>query len=135
MKDSKKELKKAYQQSEKPMGIYQIRNTLNGKIFLGYAQDLQGIFNSNRFQLKMGGHTNKALQNEWNEFGEAAFAFEVLDQLQPQPGHQANYLSELKELYQLWLDNLEPFGDKGYIQKPLTRDQRLALMAKNRDPK
>ncbi|MEW6128945.1 MAG: GIY-YIG nuclease family protein [Acidobacteriota bacterium] len=133
MNERKKELKKSYQQSDKPMGIYQIRNQVNGKIFIGYAQDLQAIFNSNRFQLKMNGHTNKALQKEWNEFGEVAFVFEILDELKPKPGQSPNYLSELKELHQLWLDNLEPYGEKGYHAKPISREERLAMMAKNRD--
>ena len=50
----KKELKKQYKQTLPKMGIYQIRNLVNGKIFVGRSKELAGKFNSSKFQLKAG---------------------------------------------------------------------------------
>ena len=49
---NRKELINEYKQTIQPMGIYQIKNMVNGKIFLGGSEDLKGIINRNKFQLK-----------------------------------------------------------------------------------
>ena len=38
----KKELKKQYKQTLQPMGVYQIKNLVNGKIFIGSVKNLPG---------------------------------------------------------------------------------------------
>jgi hypothetical protein len=32
---NKKEMKRAYKESHRPMGVYQIRNLINGKVLIG----------------------------------------------------------------------------------------------------
>ncbi|MBI4853466.1 MAG: GIY-YIG nuclease family protein [Acidobacteria bacterium] len=130
MKKSNKDLKKDYQQQEIQMGIYQIRNTINGKIYIGSALNLQGIINSNRFQLKMGSHKSKSLQEDWNKLSENAFVFEVLDEIKPK--ETTNIKEELNEQLNLWLDNLEPYGEKGYNDKIKSREEILKLISNNK---
>lgn len=132
MKNSKKELKKEYQQQSLQMGIYQIRNTLNGKVFIGSAQNIQGILNSNKFQLKMGGHKNKALQEDWNNFGESTFIFEVLDEITLKEGSPQTFKEELEQQLRLWLDNIEPYGEKGYNERIKSREERITNITKNK---
>ena len=61
----KKELKKQYKQTLQPMGIYQIKNLVNGKIFIGSAKNLPGKLNSVKFQLENGSHMNSELQKDF----------------------------------------------------------------------
>jgi hypothetical protein len=117
MSDRKKELKKEYKQNHTPMGVYQIRNLANDKVLVGTALNLPGILNSQKLQLNTGNHPNKALQAEWNEFGGESFSFEVLDELTATEGAGHDYRDDLSFLKDLWLERLEPYGERGYNEK------------------
>jgi group I intron endonuclease len=99
------------------MGIYQIRNLLNGKLFIGSSKNLNGKSNSYIFQLNGGGHMNSTLQKDFNEFGEKNFVFEIVDRLEPKEEPGYDYTDDLKELEKLWLEKLQPYGEKGYNKK------------------
>ena len=114
---NKKELRENYKQTIRPMGIYQIRNMKNGKIFLGSAKDLHGIINSNKFQLKNGLHFNKEMQKDFNEVGEDSFSFDILDYLKPKEDLNHDYTEELKMFEDMWLEKLQPYNSKGYNTK------------------
>ena len=113
----RKEAKKQYKQTLQPMGIYQIRNIVNGKIFIGSSKNLDGRLNRNRFQLEQGLHMNKELQNDYNQFGEGKFSFEVLDYLEPKEDTNYDYTEELKVLEEMWLERLQPYNEKGYNKR------------------
>ena len=132
MTNRKKELKEQYKLTPTPMGIYQIRNLANGKVFVGAALNLPGILTSNRLQLSSGGHPNKRLQAEWNEFGGEGFAFEVLDELAATEGAGYDYRADLAFLEELWLEKLQPYGEQGYNGKKKGREERLKEMAERR---
>ena len=132
MDKRKKELKEEYKQTHTPMGIYQIRNVTNGKVFVGAALNLPGILTSNKLQLNSAVHPNKQLQAEWNEFGSESFAFEVLDELAATEGMGYDYRPDLAFLEELWLEKLQPYGERGYNQKKRGREERLREMAQRR---
>lgn len=132
MADKKKELKKAYQQNHPRMGIYQIRNLANGKVFIGFSLNLPGALNSNRFQLVAGSHPNKTLQKEWGELGEDNFAFEILDELSAIEGAGKDYRQDLVMLEDFWLEKVKPYGDRGYNEKKKGTEERLRMIAQNR---
>lgn len=110
----KKELKKQYKQTLPPMGIYQIKNLINGKIFIGSSKNLHGKSNSYKFQLNSGLHMNRELQEDYTKYGEENFSFEVLDTLEPKDDPAYKYDEDLKTLEDLWLEKLQPFDEKGY---------------------
>jgi DNA-binding HxlR family transcriptional regulator len=110
----KKELKKKYKQTLPPMGIYQIKNLVNGKILIGHTKNLNAKFNSYKFQLAANLHSNKYLQEEYNKFGDENFTIEVLDRLEPKEDLTINYENDLITLEELWLEKLKPFNEKGY---------------------
>lgn len=132
MNSRKKELKEQYRLTHTPMGIFQIRNLTNDKVFLGAAFNLPGILTSNRLQLNSGNHPNKKLQAEWNQFGSESFAFEVLDELRATEGAGYDYKAELAFLEELWLERLEPYGERGYNVKRKGREERLREIAQRR---
>jgi group I intron endonuclease len=111
---NKKELIHKYKQSVQPMGVYQIKNKRNEKLFIGSTKNLPGKINSHRFQLKNGLHTNKEMQKEFNEIGEEGFSFDILDRLEPREDVNYDYTEELKTLEAMWIEKLQPFNEKGY---------------------
>ena len=127
----KKAAKAAYKDSPRPMGVFQIRNIVNNKVFVGSSVDLRAIFNRIRFQLCGGVHPVRELCSDWRHFGTAKFEFEVLEELvQDLADH--DYTADLEALEDLWLEKLVPYGDRGYNEPKKTRDERLRLIAANR---
>jgi hypothetical protein len=118
MSQDRKQLIRQYKQAGREMGIFRIRNRANGKVFIGNAQDLRGIINSNKFQLKRGTHFNKELQEDYDTFGEESFDFDILDILKPREDQDSNYPEELRTLESMWLEKLQPYREKGYMQLP-----------------
>jgi len=111
---NKKELIKRYKQTIQPMGVYQIKNKKNGKIYIGCTKNLPGKLNSHKFQLKNGLHLNKEIQKDFNEIGEEGFSFDILDHLKPKEDLDYDYTEELKTLEEMWIEKLQPFNEKGY---------------------
>jgi len=88
------------------MGIYQIRNVLNGKIYIGSSVSLSDRKNNHFAMLRSGKHKNVKLQYSFNKHGESAFVFEVLETIHRE--------SEKFSREQYYLDTLKPFGENGY---------------------
>ena len=112
--NSKQEMKRAYKEREKPAGIFQVKNTANGKILLGSSLNLEGPLNSHKFMLTIGRHRNEELQKEWNEFGADKFVFEILEIVKVKNDPDFNLSDELTLLEEIWLEKLQPFGERGY---------------------
>lgn len=115
---NRKELIREYKQRPRQMGIYQVRNTANGKILVGASTDLPAILNRHRAQLKLGAHTNRALREDAKTFGFDTFAFEVLDTLALPDDPAYDPSADLRTLEMMWLEKLTPFGERGYNGKP-----------------
>jgi group I intron endonuclease len=114
---NRKDIVSRYKQTLPPMGIYRIKNLKNGKLFIGSAMDLRGRINRCKFQLELGSHPNRDLQRDFTEIGSKAFSFEVLDYLEPKMDSDCDHAKELGMLEQMWLEKLQPFGEKGYNKK------------------
>lgn len=110
----KRELKKQYKQTLPPMGVYRLENLANGKVLVGSSRNLKGKANSYKFQLKQGTHMNRELQKDFNHYGEDSFAFEVVDYLETKDGPDHDYTDDLAALEEMWLEKLQPYGEKGY---------------------
>jgi hypothetical protein len=110
----RKELIRAYKETPRPMGVFRVRNTRTGRSLIGSSVDVPAMLNRQRFQLGAGGHPDRALQQDWREFGPAAFEFETLDVLEPpqEPGHDP--AADLRTLEQLWLERLGRPDQRGY---------------------
>jgi hypothetical protein len=98
----KAQIKRNYKQTPTPMGIYQIKNLVSGKVLIGSSKNLPGKLNGHRFQLELGSHINKGLQKDFSELGKENFAFEALDYLEPKSDPAYDYAEDLKELERLW---------------------------------
>jgi|SRR4029453_12016037 hypothetical protein len=134
MNPDKKRLKQEYKRTRRPLGVFQIRNLQNDKVFLVGGLDIQGKINRHKFQLNAGSHANRQLQHDWQQLGPEKFAFEILDQMEPLADSSFDARRELAFLEEMWLEKLAPYNERGYNEKPLTREQRLQrIAAKSRD--
>ncbi len=111
---SKQEIKREYKERKKPAGVFQVKNTRNGKVLLGSSLNLEGPLNSHKFMLTIGKHRNEALQKDWNTYGPEAFVFEVLEVVKVKDDPNFNLDDELTLLEQIWLEKLQPVGERGY---------------------
>lgn len=111
---SQKELKREYKERKVQAGIFQVKNTANGKILLGSSLNLNGPLNSHKFMLTIGRHRNDLLQKEWDEYGPEKFVFEILEVVKVKDDPDFSINDELTLLEQIWLEKLSPFGEKGY---------------------
>lgn len=132
LNEDQKRLKKDYQQTPRPIGVFLIRNNVNDKVFLAAGLDLPGLINRHKFQLTNGSHPNKQLQADWNESGSNNFAFEIVDELSPRAGAEVDYRAEVAFLEDLWLEKLKPFGERGYNLPKLSREEKLRRIAASR---
>ena len=61
--------------------IYAIRNSVNGFQYVGSAVNLKKRWQEHRRLLRAGRHENARLQNAWTKYGEASFAFLILERV------------------------------------------------------
>src|SRR4051794_9668136 len=128
----KRSAKLDYKLTHRPMGVFQIRNKKDDKVFVDSSLNVPGKINRHIFALKAGLHAAKRLQLAWNELGEDSFEFEVLEDVLPRTDTNYDYAADVQTLEDLWLEKLQPFGDNGYNDRKLTREQRLQMIAANR---
>lgn len=115
--DRKKELKQLYKETTVEAGIFQIKNLKNGKILIGSTRNIKTL-NGVKFMLQNNGHLNKELQTDWNQLGQEAFTIEVLEKLKKnEDDPYFNEKEALGKLEEKWLEQLQPYGDRGYNQQ------------------
>ncbi|EPY14656.1 GIY-YIG nuclease family protein [Paenibacillus alvei] len=114
--NKRKELIEAYKQIKTYMGVVQIKNTVNGKIFIDSYPNLKNKWFTLQMQLDMGRFANAQLQKDWKEFGSDAFTYEVLEQKEADKVTDIRW--EVKQIIKPWLEKLQPYGDKGYNKPP-----------------
>lgn len=111
----RKELQQQAKEIKTEAGIYQVRNTVNGKVYVDSTMNLRTI-NGQQFMLDMGSHRNRKLQAEWSAFGKEAFVIEVLEVMKIKEDAGAYYdpRDDLKKLLESWMNRLQPYGEQGY---------------------
>lgn len=117
----RKALTREYRETARTAGVFAVRNTVTGAMLVGSAPDLPGMLNRQRFQLEMGSHPSRELQADWNELGEDAFGFEVLDTLDEPDDPAESRASDLQALLELWLEKLAESGETLYRQAGRSR--------------
>jgi len=85
-------------------GIYAIVNIENSKLYVGSATDLDSRRKTHFTRLRCGKHPSKHLQAAFTKYGEARFAFRVLE-----PVASA---ADLLAREQFWIDTLAPAYNK-----------------------
>ena len=60
-------------------GIYEIRNIINNKKYVGSAASIKSRWEKHRRTLRNNDHANPHLQNAWNKYGEFSFTYSILE--------------------------------------------------------
>lgn len=117
----RKERIRRYKESPRPMGVFRVRNTSDGKWLIGSSVDIAGSLNRARFQLDDGSHPDRALQEDWDRTGAAGFVFETLDILEPadRPGYKP--ADDLRLLEAMWFEKLSASDGPGYDDESARR--------------
>jgi group I intron endonuclease len=112
-------------------GIYSILNTSNLRLYVGSSFNMRRRMVAHLRDLRRGSHSNRALQYDWNEYGEVVFRADVLELVL-----DANTLTEIEEGWIARFDNRVynlQFSASGQatavnfpehlVYKPLTEEQ------------
>jgi len=115
---NRKDLIRQYREARQPMGVYRVRNTVNGRWLIGSSANLPGMLNRQRFQLDHGSHKNRSLQEDWNRTGPAGFELGTLDTLAApdEPGYDP--ARDLRALEAMWFEKLTHSDGPGYESEP-----------------
>lgn len=100
--NKKKELRTAYKERPRETGIVFVTCSKTGEMFLADVVDAPAAFNRMRFQLSSGLYPDKRLQALWDQHGEDAFEFGVLQRLDPSDAN-TDIAEELETLLDLCL--------------------------------
>lgn len=114
-KERQAELKLAYKLNPPSMGIFAVRHVGTDKAMIGGSRNVSGILNRHRFDLKLGKHSNRALQGDWRASGEPGFAFEVLELVKPREDPDFDCDAALAEALQRWQQKFPPGAANSYL--------------------
>jgi hypothetical protein len=102
---NRKDAIRQYKERKTPVGIYAIRCISTNTVWVDAARNLEAAKNSNWFQLGFGSHRTPSLQQEWNQHGKAAFAYEILETL-PEDAHPLAVRDLLEAKRKHWIAEL-----------------------------
>lgn len=101
----KKEIKKAYQQKKTIGGIYAIKNTTTGELFIKESYNIAASKSLFDFSKKINDCPEQKLKQQWQKYGRDCFDFIVLEELEKKEEQTRKTFGEdLKELLQIWLE-------------------------------
>ncbi len=79
---NRREAKRQYKERKPRRGAFAVRCRETGQVWVGASMDLDAARNGLWFTLRHGTHLDRLLQCAWNEHGEPAFEYEVLEELE-----------------------------------------------------
>jgi group I intron endonuclease len=82
----------------KASGVYKIINIITDQVYFGSSVNMKKRFNEHFARLRAGKHINSKLQRSFNKYGESAFKFEVVEQVE-----------DFVEREQFYIDNHKPY--------------------------
>lgn len=82
------------------VGIYQIRCSVNQKVYIGSSCDIRSRMSAHMTTLKRNVHPNKFLQRAYNKYGATNFVYDILEECDKE---------SLFEIEQEWLDIVQPY--------------------------
>jgi hypothetical protein len=81
-RDDRKAAIAAYKERKNTAGIFAVRCTASGQIWVGQTPNLDTIQNRIWFTLRLGSNSNRDLQSAWSTHGGENFTFESLERLE-----------------------------------------------------
>lgn len=87
-------------------GVYQIRNLVNGKCYVGSSNNIGRRYLDHMRELSRGTHSNPRLQLSWNKHGGDSFEFSVLFRCPENvlPIYEQMFINDLQPFYNIAKD-------------------------------
>lgn len=86
-------------------GVYTITNTVNGKVYVGSSTNLTTRNSQQVYLLRRNKHTNQPLQDDFNQYGEENFIYEIIERgeytKQELLNREAHYFNFYQEKYNI----------------------------------
>ena len=108
-KAARKEAIRKFRERKAALGVFAVRCTVSGRVWVDAARNLGAAKNGSWFGLRNGSHRDKSLQAEWNAYGEEAFGYEILERLE-EDVHPLAVAERLKEMRSRWIARLGARG-------------------------
>ena len=106
-RQSRKQIIEQYKQRQVIGGVFQIRNTNTGKIYVDASVDLAGSQNRFAFAQSTGSAIVYKLQRDWAAQGADTFTFEILEEISKDENQSdAEFKADVKALKEIWLEKL-----------------------------
>ena len=87
-------------------GVYEIKNTVTNKIYIGSSKDVRERWNEHKRELNKNKHHSIHLQRAWDKYGEESFTFSLIEECNE---------NDTLAREQFYLDLLKPYDkNKGY---------------------
>jgi hypothetical protein len=103
----RRELSRKARDAFPPMGVYAIRDRVNGSVRVASSRNVHAAINRAQFELRQGQHKDRDLQQAWRHDGPGRIAFEVLELVKERTEAGFDYGAELKALEALHRAMLE----------------------------
>jgi len=103
--EARKEATRKFKEIKPLLGIFCVRCTVTAEAWVGSSRNLNATRNGLWFRLRMGSGPDNALQSEWNGHTEAAFCFEILEEL-AEDVHPFAIGDQLKQKKAEWIQRL-----------------------------
>ena len=104
--ERKRQLAREYKERKVRRGVYAVRCAATNEVWANSSLNLDAQKNSLFFQLRTGGHPNRALQAAWQAHSEGGFSFEEVAELNDEPRSAYALKADLKTLEQEWREKL-----------------------------
>lgn len=93
--------------------VYSIKCLKNDEIYIGCSLQVSSRWGLHRWELEHGVHSNKRLQEDWTRFGQAFFAFTVIETIENPDrqlrSRQWKNLRDRAELY--WIEKIGTYNE------------------------
>lgn len=106
MKQDRKQLVRDFKERKVAAGAFVVRCAPSGQVWVEVSPNLHNRQNGLWFSLRLGSHPNRALVQAWKEHGEAAFTYEVVEELPDAERSHWEMTNGLKDLSAKWREAL-----------------------------
>ena len=110
-KKRRQELLEQYANRKQPTGVFAVRNSKSGEVWVGHSKNVDVQKNGLWGRLASGMCFNKDVQASWNKDGADAFSYEILEHIEETDPHAIQRL--MPERAQAWREELKAGTVKG----------------------
>ena len=120
-------------ENSKKQGVYAIRNTLNGKVYIGSTiTPFYKRWQCHKKRLRRGVHHSKHLQSSWDKYGEDNFQFEIIEVTSPEKCREREgfYIALYKSLNPEYGYNVAQVDSNGMTKVSVETKKKLSAICK-----